>query len=415
MKPLSLIPVVLLGGALLSANVCEANVNGHIKGQYQNSHIPSNSALQPWVGSTWEDGSGELRLNWSDSWSGWKLETAYQLVVTHGDSLSLPPTPGLPNVGGNELDASNWWQLSWEISSSDNQQSYHRFDRINIGYQWDKLSLNFGRQAVTWGNGTFFNPMDVLNPFDPLAIDSEYKSGADMLYGQYLFESGSDLQGLMVVRRNKAGEVASDQFSQALHYHQFVENAELSILIAHHYDDRILGLGWSSSLGDAVWQSDVTFTQTTNDDFWNLVSGLSYSWYAFNSNFSGAIEYFFSGVGLPGDRYQVDDIASNEALAKRLDRGELFTLGRNYLGANVTMEVHPLLNVSTNAVTNLRDHSMMLQLMGLYDAAESMRITGVVGLPIGAEGTEYGGLEAPIHEQFFSSGVSAYLQVAWYF
>lgn len=415
MKPIATFVTGLLSMMLLPSPVSWAATSGHVKGQYQSIQIPSNSAFQPWVGSTWQDASGELRLNWRESWSSWQLEAAYQLVTTRGDSIALPPIPGLPNVGGNDLDARNWWQLSWEISASGNQQSYHRFDRLHARYQGDKVTLKLGRQAVTWGNGSFFNPMDVLNPFDPLAIDSEYKNGADMLYGQYLFDSGSDLQGLVVVRRNQVGQVDSEEFSQALHYHQFIESGELSVLVAQHYDDQILGLGWSSPLGDAVWQSDLTFTDTNDDDFISFVSGVSYSWVAFDKNFSGAMEYFHSGAGLSGDSYQLDDVAANEALALRLERGELFTLGKDYLAANVTVELHPLFNFSTNAVANLHDHSLMLQMMGLYDAAESMRVTGVIGIPIGADGTEYGGLESAVKQQFFSSGASAYVQVAWYF
>jgi hypothetical protein len=415
MKSISAATLVLLSVGLLPATATWAATSGHLKGQYQSAEIPSNSAFQPELGSAWEDASGELRLNWRESWSSWQFEAAYQLVITRGDSQGLPPSPGLPNVAVNDLDARNWWQLSWEISSSDSQQIYQRFDRLQASYQGDNLTLKLGRQAVTWGNGYFFNPMDVLNPFDPLAIDSEYKNGSDMLYGQYLFDSGSDLQGLVVVRRNQNGEVDSQEFSQALHYHQFIDSSELSVLVAQHYDDQILGLGWSSPLGEAVWQSDVTYTSTNDDDFLSLVSGVNYSWTAFEKNFSGVLEYFYSGVGLSGDSYQLADVAADEALAIRLERGELFTIGKNYLAANVTVEMHPLFNLSTNVVANLNDQSMILQVMGLYDAAESMRVTGVIGVPVGADGTEYGGLASPVQQQFFSTGASAYLQLAWYF
>jgi len=37
---------------------------------------------------------------------------------------------------------------------------------------------------LSWGNGLVFSPMDIVNPFDPTAVDTEYKAGDDMLYGQ---------------------------------------------------------------------------------------------------------------------------------------------------------------------------------------------------------------------------------------
>ena len=61
-------------------------------------------------------------------------------------------------------------------------------------------NLRFGRQALSWGNGLFYAPMDLVNPFDPAAIDTEYKAGDDMLYLQYLQDSGNDLQAAVVVR-----------------------------------------------------------------------------------------------------------------------------------------------------------------------------------------------------------------------
>jgi hypothetical protein len=36
--------------------------------------------------------------------------------------------------------------------------------------------------------------MDLVNPFDPASIDTEYKAGDDMLYVQYLQDNGNDMQ-----------------------------------------------------------------------------------------------------------------------------------------------------------------------------------------------------------------------------
>ena len=63
--------------------------------------------------------------------------------------------------------------------------------------------MKFGRQAITWGNGLFYAPMDLVNPFDPATIDTEYKAGDDMLYLQYLQDNGNDLQAAVVVRRDR--------------------------------------------------------------------------------------------------------------------------------------------------------------------------------------------------------------------
>ena len=53
-----------------------------------------------------------------------------------------------------------------------------------MGFATDHVVMRFGRQAITWGNGLVFNAMDIFNPFDPAAVDKEYKTGDDMIYGQ---------------------------------------------------------------------------------------------------------------------------------------------------------------------------------------------------------------------------------------
>ena len=392
-----------------------ASYDGHVKGQYQIASIPSTSEYHPWLGSSWEDWGGELRLNWRNSNRAWHIEAAYQVIVRQGDGLNLPDALGPISSGYFDHDRSNWWQLSWEISTDDRQQAYHRFDRLAATYQSDKLTLRLGRQAVSWGNGLFFNPMDVLNPFDPPAIDGEYKSGADMLYSQYLLDSGDDLQALMVVRRNDDGQVDSEHFSQAVKYHGFIASSEVDLLVAKHYRDSIVGVGWSSPIADAMLQTDLIYTTTDSRDFFSAVAGLSYSWVAGGKNMTGATEYFYSGVGLSGGHYSFAEVAQNEALARRLERGELFTLGRHYAAANVTVELHPLWNLSANVVVNLRDQSAMLQILNRYDPSDNMRITGVLGLPVGPNGTEYGGILGLNSDRFFSVGPSVFAQIAWYF
>ena len=86
--------------------------------------------------------------------------------------------------------------------------------------------MKFGRQAITWGNGLIYNVMDIFNPFDPAAVDKEFKTGDDMLYGQYLLSGGNDVQGVMVFRRDPITEdVEADQSSLAFKYHHMASRA----------------------------------------------------------------------------------------------------------------------------------------------------------------------------------------------
>ena len=73
-------------------------------------------------------------------------------------------------------------------------------DRASVTFTTDNLVLRAGRQAITWGSGMVFHPSDIVAPFAPDAIDTTYKPGVDMLYGQYLFDNGADIQAIVVPR-----------------------------------------------------------------------------------------------------------------------------------------------------------------------------------------------------------------------
>ena len=184
------------------------------------------------------------------------------------------------------------------ISDSGDNALVHRLDRLWFGYSNEKWVVRFGRQALSWGNGLFYAPMDLVNPFDPATIDTEYKSGDDMLYTQYLRDSGDDVQAAVVWRRDIiSGDVDSEQATYAAKYHGFAGELEYDILIAETYADTVIGFGLGRSVGGAHWTSDLVVTDTEADTYIQFVTNLTYSWTLSGKNMSGAIEYHFNGFG----------------------------------------------------------------------------------------------------------------------
>ena len=285
-----------------------------------------------------------------------------------------------------------------------------------MGFTTDHTVWRFGRQAISWGNGLIFNPMDIFNPFDPAAVDKEYKSGDDMLYGQYLFDNGNDLQGVAVVRRDPVtGEVEQDQSSMALKYHGFIGMNEFDLLAAQHYDDTVLGFGGGIDVGGAVVRGDVTWTDTNTQAVISGVASLSYSWTWGGKNLSGVIEYYYNGFGQKDSAYSPGDLVSNTDLLYRVERGELFTLARHYTAASATIEVTPLFLLTPNIFVNLADPSALVQLVAQYDWRQNIQILAALNIPTGSDGTEYGGIESPVGGLYFSTDASLFAQFAWYF
>jgi hypothetical protein len=156
--------------------------------------------------------------------SSWgHVEFHNETVLVAGDSIrtfdglqrifpNLPEDllPGAPLTDDRRLLV-----LSWTISEGSSYCLLNRVDRLNIALVQSWGRLRIGRQAITWGNGKIFNPMDLFNPFAPTQIDRDYKIGNDMFTGQFpvKYISG-DLQLVYVVRRNpESNNVAFDQAS----------------------------------------------------------------------------------------------------------------------------------------------------------------------------------------------------------
>lgn len=394
------------------------DISGHTKFRFNYYSYPDDSIFREVLGSPATDYGADARIKFAKRSGGWDFKADYQLIGIYADTLKLAEElPGALWPAGSVInDDRRWFDLTWTLAESSKGVLLHRFDRLSVGYTTDHTVWRFGRQALSWGNGMMFNPMDIFNPFDPATVDKEYKSGDDMLYGQYLFNNGSDVQGVAVVRRNPlSGDVEKDQSSFAVKYHGFVGMNEFDLLAAEHYADQVLGAGASLSLGGAVLRGDLTWTDTDLDDVLSAVTSLSYSWTWGGKNVSGVLEYYYNGFGQSDSDYSTQSLLSNPDLLRRIERGEVFTLARHYVAVSAMVELTPLFLVTPNVFLNLEDPSALLQIVAQYDWKQNLQVLGALNIPVGASGTEYGGIEAPVEGSYFSQGPGLFAQLAWYF
>jgi hypothetical protein len=393
---------------------------GDIRSRYSGQTLPDNSLFNELAGSYAQDVVSIPRLKFGYDTGPWDLRADYQVIAWYGDTIEytrqLPP--GVQALSGRlPDDRTRLFNLTDVIRDEDKTALVQRLDRLSAGFTGAKAVVRVGRQAITWGNGMFYTPMDIFNPFDPAAVDTEYKTGDDMVYGQYLRNNSDDLQAVAVIRRNfVTEEVEAADSSFAAKYHGVGMEGEYDVLIAEHYDEPLLGFGGNRNLGGAVLRGDVTVAFTENDDaVASLVTSGSYSWTWGGKNVSGVLEYFYNGFGQIEGRYSAMDLAQNPELVERLVRGELFTLARHYVAASAMIEMTPLFLVTPNAFVNLSDGSALLQFVTQNDIAENVLLLGAVNVPVGPDGTEFGGIETEVPGQFLSRGLGFFVQLAWYF
>ena len=162
-------------------------------------------------------------------------------------------------------------------------------------------------------------------------------------------------------------------------------------------------------------RGDITLTDTKTYEVFILVTSLSYSWIGWGKNISGILEYFYNGFGIADGNYSQAALAENPDLVERIARGELFTLGRNYLAASAMIELTPLWLLTPNVFINASDGSMLMQLVSSYDFRQDWRFLAALGLPAGPAGTEYGGIDSGVPGKTLSTDMSLFAQLAWYF
>lgn len=372
MRP-SVVLLLLLTAGSAAAEETSYDFSGHTKFRLIGLSLPRESVLYAVSGSESLNIESDLRLNFSANRGRWDFDTAYQLFALHGDNIDWTS------------DDLRLFKLSDTIHEEGKTIVAQRLDRLWIGYSSEKTVLRFGRQALTWGNGLFFTPMDLVNPFDPAAIDTEFKSGDDMLYLQYLRDNGDDVQGAIVFRRDPiSGDIASDQATSALKYHGFAGENEYDLLLAENFDVTVLGIGGVRSIGGAVLRGDLVVTDASDGSVVQLVTNLSYSWLWRGKNVSAALEYFYD-----------DDV--------------------DYVAGSLMIELSPLWTATPTVLVNASDRSALLQLTTGYSVSDNMAFLGSLNVPIGANGTEYGGAESGAPGQYLSIEWGVFAQLAWYF
>ena len=411
-----LVLILLPLGANGLAEETEYDLGGHTKGRLLGQSFPTNSAFRQLAGSSSLDIESVLRLNFEASRGRWSFDTAYQVFAGYGDRINAAGL--LPGGTGNRLpnDDRRFFNLTSVIDDDGKFVALHRLDRLWLGYANDKTVVRFGRQALSWGNGLIFSPMDIVNPFDPTQVDTEFKAGDDMLYGQYLRDNGNDIQLSYVIRRDiVSGDPAFSESTVAVKYHGIAGNAEYDLLVARNYGDATLALGGNRSIGGAILRGDIVVTDAASGSKIQLVTNFSYSWVWGGKNVSGVLEYYFDEFGQKDGHYDTSSLAQNPELLQRLARGQSFTIGRHYIAGGLTIEMTPLWIITPTVFANIEDKSALLQIVTRNNLREDMEFIGALNIPLGADGSEFGGIALDSTGLFLSTDASLFAQLAWYF
>ncbi len=393
-----------------------------LKGFGSAVQVPSADLRRAAAGNHTTNSTLDFRTMLQHDSGGWSLQAAHTMLVQHGDQIGQIPSPSsLDQVVVS--DDRRLMDLTFELNDGQRHRSLHRLDRLNAQWRSDRWAITLGRQAISWGSGIVFQPLDPFNPFAPTAVDRDYKAGDDLILIERLFESGHDVQLLRVFRRDEADRVSNRAASTAAKWHGYAGPLEFEVIAAQHYDRDFFGVSGRVPLGPAVLRGDIAvregvaaIAQGSNWGALGIINiDVAFPWqgrtvYAF-------AEYFHNDFGLSELPSPLTGLPAD--LQEGLARGEFFNLMRDYLAVGGSLEWHPLLTQQLTLITNLHDASSLVQMQFAWDVAQNQNVQlGWVGFT-GGRGDEFATIEVgtqPMGQAFTQGGGDrVYVRWAGYF
>ena len=387
-----------------------AEFDARVKWHTTTQRLPAGDAQRHATGQANPlDHGADLRLLLRRNFGSFTVEVDHATTYLVGDSIESAADSGPTFDQTPTGDERRLLDLTWEVDQGDRHRLLHRFDRFALKYRTSRWAVTVGRDAVSWGSGVVFHPMDLFNPFAPTTVDQDYKAGDDLIRIERLFDDGSDLEVLAVARH---GEVEDDTASVAFKYRALLGGSELDLLAGRHYGGEVVGLGLRAPIGGALVRSDLIAVDDGAD--WTLsgVVNVDYSFATAQSTVYVFAEYFRNGfgvAGLPDDLELLPD-----ALTDRLGRGETFTLMRDYVVVGTQFRWHALVNQSISVIANLHDASKILQTAVGYDASDAARLEVGLIKPMGGQGDEFGRLGVG-DGLTVGGGARGYLRLTYFF
>jgi hypothetical protein len=345
-----LLPVPLEAARIVDRPDIQVDLGGDLKTFFDLSfpyeHLLMPEGVQPAA-------AFDFRLRFSGryrSWLSWEFHHsatarfATEAGALFGASLSSRPlgeASGLSWVGYDER--------GFTVSG--------RVERLSLAVHAPGFDVRFGRQAIAFGTGFFFTPLDLLSPYGPQVVDREYKPGVDAVRLDLFLGATGRLTGVLGVVDPEDPDgtvlIGSAGFTVGLF--------DLDFFVAKHYRDLVLGFSTQGSAGPVGLHGDLALTVPfTGDDptvaaeptSVRVVAGAN-----LRTERGMTLMAEFSAQSRGADNS--DDYFA-ELADPRVQRGDVWTLGHLYAALSLTQELSPVLSLGAVTLVNLQDPSAMI-------------------------------------------------------
>ncbi len=267
--------------------------------------------------------------------------------------------------------------LDWVIDEGGHHQLRQLLFRAFATVYAGKAEVTVGRQRIAWGTGFAWNPTDLLNPFNPAAIELQEKEGVDAVHVALPLGELSRIEAAYAPGRGRLKSSYASKVSGHLGEYDF------SFMSGRFRGQTAVGGDFAGYLGNAGFRGEFSYTFSGRDG--NFLRAVVNTDFNFPHNFYALAEFYYNGQGESDKKsYNFFDLAN----------GETFNLAKVYAALSVSKSLTPLLNSGVYAIFNLNDGSGLAGPTLTYSLATNLELSASGYFLFGASDSEYGQLES---------------------
>ena len=254
-------------------------------------------------------------------------------------------------------DLANDWLNESGVNGS--TQIGYEVDRVSYQHRFDKITAGIGRQAVDWGSGRFWQPLNVFGAFAPTDLDTDFKPGIDAAVINWYPSDFSSLTTVYAFAPNDNDDIDN---SAAIYYRrQLGEQVEISLLAGQVIGNTVTGLSLEGELQGMGWRIEGAHNNldqlNENTLFW--IAGLDYQ---FENGLLLAAEWYNHNGGVNSETALITPTI-NQQLEYVLQQYQ----GTKVFGFTASKEITPLLQSTyTMLVSMLNDADNQLTTSSLH-------------------------------------------------
>jgi hypothetical protein len=262
--------------------------------------------------------------------------------------------------------------------------------RAWVGWEDDRALARFGRQRIAWGTGKIWNPLDVLNPYDPTTVELNERRGVDAFYSRL---------GLGELGQTELVWAPEDRWPEHSllargrgHWRGW-DGALVFGKVAGSTGSLLSGADFAGDFLNGTLHGELGyFVPEVRTPYWR--AGLGWD-YTFKDDTALVVEWAHFGEGATESRRY--DLAA-------LRRGRVQGVARNYAGGSLSRDVHPLLKIELFGLVNAEDSSSLWAPGATWNALDDLYLS--------VSWRRFGGEKADEHGRLPNATV---LTAQWYF